>query len=201
MMRCWTFAVIAAIAVGSGGCSQQKTAESSPSASAAPESGSPSAEEVARSEQVIGQFLDRIRRGGPTNDAQLLLTDKAQSELARIGKPIQPIGSPDASFRITRSEAAPATSDSSLPARLVHCIWSEPNPDASVPAAPTLDYQVVWAVVRQPSGWRISGLVLEMSPEEPPLVLDFENGELMAQMLSANSAEQVAAGPAETTTR
>ncbi|MEM6780150.1 MAG: hypothetical protein AAF670_21035, partial [Planctomycetota bacterium] len=66
-------------------------------------------------------------------------------------------------------------------------------------AAPTLDYQVVWAVVRQPSGWRISGLVLEMSPEEPPLVLDFENGELMAQMLSANSAEQVAAGPAETT--
>lgn len=151
--------------------------------------------DAAAAEQVVGQFLDRIRRGGGMNDASELLSDRARTELERIGTPIQPIGSPDATFTITRSEAIPADpSDGpdALPHRLVHCIWSEPLPAGAETGEgqSTQNFQVVWAVVRQPSGWRISGMVLETTPGEPPVVLDFENGELMAQVLNNDQQSQ-----------
>ena len=56
---------------------------------------------------VVSQFLDLIRRGGADSGANQLLTQKAQSELARIGRSIQPLGSPDAGFRVTRSGKRP----------------------------------------------------------------------------------------------
>ncbi|MEM6981000.1 MAG: hypothetical protein AAF539_15170 [Planctomycetota bacterium] len=201
-----TFAVMSVtVAFGSvmSGCAKQSDVAAEATRSDQPERiqsaiAFDTPEEITASEAIIGQFLDRIRRGGDSQQATSLLTDRAQAELARIGQPIQPIGSPDASFQITRSEPAP-TGDTSVAgesaaARLVHCIWSEPNPDAAFAAdgtavaSPTLDYQVVWAVVRQPEGWRISGLVLETTPDEPPMVLDFENGEAMQQMFAGQSS-------------
>lgn len=145
---------------------------------AADESDQPSAS------AVVSQFLDRVRRGGEDSGAGELLTTRAQSELKRIGRTVQPIGSPDARFEVTRSEAVPEEENS----RLVHTIWSEPSSDGE-----RSELQVVWALQQEQAGWRISGLAMELEPGTAPTVIDFENGDLMAKLL-AEPASQTASG-------
>ncbi|MGI9473783.1 MAG: hypothetical protein ACR2NZ_19735 [Rubripirellula sp.] len=133
---------------------------------------------------VVSQFLDEIRRGGADSSANTLLTSKAQAELKRIGQSIQPIGSPDAGFQVTRSELVPGDER----AALVHSVWTEPAADGN-----STQLQVVWAVQRETAGWRISGLAMELDPDAEPVIFDFENGERMAELLA--NPDQTPAGP------
>lgn len=149
------------------------------------------------SEAVVSQFLDRVRRGGEENSAMQLLTSRAQSELTRIGHQIQPIGSPDARYTITRSQAAPDTEPGT--ARLVHTVWTEPIVDPASGIRGQREYQVVWGVNREAGAWRISGLVLAEDPQAMPIVLDFENGEQMALFMSP-TATPAAVNPAPANT-
>ena len=126
---------------------------------------------------IVSQFLDEIRRGGEDSRANALLTSRAQSELKRIGQTIQPIGSPNASFEVTRFELHPEDAS----AAMVHSVWSEPNAEGGSVASS----QVVWALRQEQSGWRISGLAITIDPEaEDPVVFNFEDGNQMAAMLS-----------------
>ncbi len=179
------------------GCSKQETASNTGGAAATVQQ---SPEQAAEAEAVVSHFLDRIRRGGENHNAMALLTDRAQAELQRIGQIVQPIGSPDAKFEVTRSTPMPvdpSLGTENITGRLVHCIWSEPatTDAAGNQVVPAQKYQVVWSVMQQKDGWKISGLVLEMSAEEPPMVLDFENGEQMAKILGGEPVEQTAASP------
>ena len=105
---------------------------------------------------VVSLFLDEIRRGGQDSSAQSLLTQRAQAELSRIGHTVQPIGSPDARFDVTRAQPVPGEAN----AALVHSLWREPAADGTLQ-----DYQVVWAVEKEAAGWRISGLAIEVAPK------------------------------------
>lgn len=129
---------------------------------------------------VVSQFLDEVRRGGEDSLAESLLTLTAQSELRRIGQTVQPIGSPDASFKVTRAEMVPDEPGSAL----VHSLWVEPNPDGT-----QTTNQVVWAVEQEGRYWRISGLVIAIEENQPPMVLDFENGDMMARLLAGETAD------------
>ena len=148
---------------------------------------------------IVSQFLDEIRRGGEDSRANALLTSRAQSELQRIGQTIQPIGSPNASFEVTRFELHPQDAT----AAMVHSIWSEPNAEGDSVASS----QVVWALRQEQSGWRISGLAITIDPEaEDPVVFNFEDGNQMAAMLaepaSGNSeVSSQAAAPGSTLNR
>jgi len=142
---------------------------------------------------VVSQFLDEVRRGGEDVRANELLTQQAQSVLKQIGQSVHPIGSPDARFQVTRYEPVPNEPNSAL----VHSIWSEPNGDGS-----NSDFQVVWAVEKEKAGWRISGLAMELDVNQPPLIIDFENAQLMANLLAAPGATgeappQIATQPGE----
>ncbi|MEC7409309.1 MAG: hypothetical protein VX694_02500 [Planctomycetota bacterium] len=135
---------------------------------------------------VVSQFLDEVRRGGEDSLAQSLLTRKAQSELQRIGQTVQPIGSPDASFQVTRAESVPNEPGSAL----VHSLWIEPNSTGG-----KTTNQVVWAVEQEDRYWRISGLVIAVEESQTPVVLDFENGDMMAQLLAGSQpAKKTEAG-------
>ena len=90
---------------------------------------------------IVSQFLDEIRRGGEDSRANSLLTARAQSELNRIGQTIQPIGSPNASFKVTRYELHPQDDT----AAMVHSIWSEPDAEGGSIASS----QVVWGSGRR----------------------------------------------------
>ncbi|TWT79396.1 hypothetical protein CA13_07960 [Planctomycetes bacterium CA13] len=137
--------------------------------------------------EVVSQFLDRVRRGGQSSGADQLLTERAKSELTRIGRSVQPIGSPDAHFEVTQARQVPSDPD----AMLVQSIWTEPAGDGS-----KSDFEVVWAVQREAGGWRISGLAMQMDPAQPAVVIDFENGDEMAKLLA--STDEPAAPEAKT---
>ena len=159
----------------------EKTVDTSNTVAA---SGSPSSSAT----DVVSQFLDEIRRGGQDSRAHQLLTQMAQSELKRIGRTVEPIGSPDARFEVTRAEMVPDEPGSAL----VHSLWIEPSEDGG-----TSEFQVVWAVELESGAWRISGLVMEVDPAQPPMIIDFENGEMMARLFAApDFAPSATGGPA-----
>jgi hypothetical protein len=173
--------VMTVCSIGCGSKSGEMTAASqSPNSPA----GAQASAAVASPTDVVSQFLDLIRRGGEDSGAGLLLTATAQSELARIGRTVQPIGSPDAKYTVTRATDVPGQPDASL----VHCIWQEPTATGG-----TEEYQVVWALQREAAGWRISGLAMELDPNEDPMIVDFEDGARMAKLL-AEPAEALGSG-------
>ena len=140
---------------------------------------------------VVRQFLDLVRRGGQTEQATGLLTAKAQSELKRIGRSVQPIGSPDAQFNVTRFERVPSDDPTSESAALVHSLWTEPDEVGTEEPV-----QVVWAVQTESDQWKISGLAMEIEVDQEPIVINFEDGDRMAAILAstetneANSSKQ-----------
>jgi len=143
-------------------------------------------EDVAEATNVVAQFLDAVRRGGETGGANQLLTQQAQVVLQRLGRTVQPIGSPDAIFKVTRAESVPDTPG----AALVHSLWTEPTADGTAES-----YEVVWALLKETSGWRISGLAMDLQPGKEPMIVDFENAGQMANLLNS-SDEATAGGPA-----
>ncbi|MFG0262193.1 MAG: hypothetical protein ACF788_07370 [Novipirellula sp. JB048] len=168
LSTCSLFAFLLLATVGCGAGSD----EAEPAFSAPPTS---EAAATAPPTDVVSQFLDRVRRGGEDSGAGELLTQRAQSELQRIGRSVQPIGSPDARFDVTQAREVPGEENSML----VQSIWSEPGPDGT-----TNDFEVVWAMQLEEAGWRISGLAMEIDPNQPPIIIDFENGDEMAKLLA-----------------
>ncbi|MEZ6091296.1 MAG: hypothetical protein R3C05_25425, partial [Pirellulaceae bacterium] len=89
------------------------------------------------------------------------------------GLVMQPIGSPDAKFEVTRSEAVPGETN----AALVHSKWTEPTEEGE-----SETYEVVWAVQQEADDWKISGMVIGQAVGGSPIVVDFENGSSLASM-------------------
>ena len=175
------------------GCGSGDSAEQNEGSGAAPASDSASA--IPSPTDVVSLFLDEVRRGGADSRAQSLLTQQAQSVLTKIGHTVQPLGSPDARFDVTRAEAVPGEEN----AALVHSLWREPAENGSLQ-----DFQVVWAVERESAGWRISGLAIEIAENQPPQIVDFEDGAMMERLLvgesqPAPSAEAAAQAPGNST--
>jgi hypothetical protein len=78
-------------------------------------------------------------------------------------------------------------------------LWREPAAGGTLQ-----DYQVVWAVEKEAAGWRISGLAIEVAANQPPQIVDFEDGNQMAKLLvseqettaEARAPSQAVANPA-----
>ena len=143
---------------------------------------------------TVTQFLDALRRGGADNSAATLLTAAARQECQRKGISVQPIGSPNATFKVTRGELVPGRDD----AALVHSLWTEPAEESKVDT-----FEVVWALKREStnSGWKISGMIVDAGNGQPTAV-DFENGdELLSQLMGGAPSAETAAAPSTTTPR
>lgn len=135
--------------------------------------------EISTAMATVSQFLDAVRRGGDTGGAHSLLTKQAGEVLQRLGRTVQPIGSPDATFSVTRSEAVPEHPN----AALVHSTWSEPIGDGT-----SESYQVVWALQLENRAWKISGLAMELDAQQPPMIVDFEDYAEMANLFRSQTA-------------
>ncbi len=194
-----TVSVGIAIALASlTGCGQSSTTSQADS-TAQPSSGGTTATantsaDVAAAMDTVSHFLDAVRRGGDTGRAHSMLTAEACAVLERLGRTVQPIGSPDAAFTVTRSEAVPDHPNTAL----VHSTWSEPTGEGKHES-----YQVVWALQLEQGQWRISGLAMELDPTQPPMIVDFEDHVEMANLFrseadaaSAYSATSDSSAPA-----
>jgi hypothetical protein len=178
-----TLLSLVVLAVGCGKSESGATADASASGGAKAQGiMSSAAGDMSGAVDSVSQFLDAIRRGGDSDRAHALLTARAAKVLEGLGRTIQPIGSPDATFKVTRGEAVAEHPGMAL----VHSTWSEPSPEG---AAET--YQVVWAVQFE-QGWKISGMAMELDPEKPPMIVDFEDAQQMAQLFRSDSPEPAA---------
>lgn len=171
------------------GCGSGESADEVPKSDSA--SPADSAAVLPSPTDVVSLFLDEVRRGGEDSRAQSLLTQRAQAVLSKIGHTVQPLGSPDARFDVTRAESVPGEQN----AALVHSLWREPTENGTLQ-----DFQVVWAVEREAAGWRISGLAIEIAENQPPQIVDFEDGAMMSRLLVGDSepkanAESAAQAP------
>jgi len=169
------------------GCGKSDT---SPQADATPAAARPGAIapaaaplNVDAAKEAVSHFLDAIRRGGDTGGAHSLLTKDACNVLESLGRSVQPIGSPAAKFAVTRSEAVQGHPNSAL----VHSTWSEPGDAGTVES-----FQVVWALEWEQQSWKISGLAMELDPNEDPMIIDFEDHVQMANLFRGEATDQPA---------
>lgn len=174
--------VISLFSVGCGGSSEAPVAQATGEqpAVAAPN-------KLPEPTEVVSQFLDRMRRGGDGNAASDLLTQLAQQEMVRIGRPLQLPGSPDTTFEVRNSFRVPETEDRVW----VQTYLREPDADSGQ----SVQYEVVWTLRQETEGWRISGFHVDQGEGLDPLEFNFENGDEFNARLSA--IEQTP----ETTTR
>lgn len=182
--QAWLAATAMALTVSLTGCGgPAATSEAKPAAPkpAAVASSTPESPEESP-EEIVSQFLDGARRGGAAADVGRLMTAEARETYASVGLVMQPPGSPDATFEVTRSVPY---GDGGM---LVNSVWTEQDA-----AGQTVTYQVGWALKKEEAGWRVSGLILEDDPE--PRVFNFES---RADVLAIKQLQQADETTAET---
>jgi hypothetical protein len=148
-------------------------------------------------EQVVSTFLAALKAGDEATTAALL-TSKAREETAKHEIAVAPQSAPGATYQVSQGQILADNPDGAH----VNSVWTETYPDG------TITYEIVWVLRRQPDGWRIAGMALELIPGQPPQFLNFENPQDMmkkheeaiaAQDLAAQqAAASTAQAPAET---
>jgi hypothetical protein len=194
-MRCGLLGLITLVAMGLVGCGSgndaQPSAQSpaagaaSPDAIAAEQAASQpvgiSAVEAAKQpsvdvpptatpEQVVQTFLDALKQGDIATKASLL-TQKAREETTKENFEINPQSTPNAEYRV---EPAQYLADNPNGAH-VNSLWTETYSDGK------MEYAVVWVLRKQPEGWRIAGMAIELVEGQPPSFLNFEDAADMAR--------------------
>jgi hypothetical protein len=135
--------------------------------------------------EIVAMFSDSIRRGDKETTIKLI-TLAAREEIQRRGMTIDPPGSPESSYKIGEVRFL----DQDRDAAYVESIWIEPGTNGQ----PNVETEVVWAVQLEPEGWRISGLAIDMGPNEQPTLVDFENLEVDTKETSAGPMSNRVAG-------
>src|SRR5262245_41413780 len=158
------YSSLAILLVIAAGCSQEPTA--SPSQHAA-SGGTPA--------QAVTQFLEAVRTGDDRQTAQML-TPKAREEAAKNDLVVAPHGSASATYKIGQTEYVTPEKDGAH----VRCSWS----DVVDQQGNTRTDEFIWVLRKEPEGWRIAGTVTKVSPDMPPLVLNFEDAADMVRKLT-----------------
>jgi hypothetical protein len=157
-------------AVLATGCSKSNDAAPSPQAAATPHP-------VPPPDAAVREFLEAIRTGDDKK-AESMLTDLARTRTAQADLMVAPPGSATARFEIAEMEV--------IEDQVAHvgCVWTDVG-DNGKPQT----NEFVWALRRQPQGWRIAGVAVQIFPDQPPLLLDFEDPEDMQRKQQMADAE------------
>ena len=153
--------------------------------------------DAATPQVAITKFLDALR-GGDDKTAAALLTTKAREETAAHNMVVEPPGAPNATYTVGRVEHPQENPD----AAYVSCVWSE-----KFDGGEEESYEVVWVLHRESSGWRIAGMATQLSENEDPVFLDFEDLTAMenkvreAEVASRQGAANPPQNSANTTVR
>ena len=133
-----------------------------------------SAEQGSAPQQSVAIFLDCLRRGDELT-ANSMLTTKAREELQKTAYAVQPLGTPEGRFEIGRLGFPYPEKNVAL----VECQWREP----ATATEPELIMDIVCEVYQESEGWRIAGMAVTVQGEDEALVIDFEDGARLQEML------------------
>jgi len=137
---------------------------------------------VAPPDAAVREFLDAIRVGDHKR-AEGMLTDTARQKTSEMDLLVAPPGSATAKFEIAEMEV--------IEDQVAHVasVWTDIGDDGK----PQTN-EFVWALRRQPQGWRVAGVAVQLFPNQPPLLLDFEDPADMLrkqQMAEAEAQRQI----------
>lgn len=118
--------------------------------------------------KAVYEFLEAIRTGDDKT-AEQLLTKKAIEKNEEIDQRVTPPGSPTARFEVGEVDYVDQG------ARVLST-WTDIHPHGHEQTD-----RFIWILRKEPEGWRIAGMAVEIFPGEPPLVLNFEDPEEMAR--------------------
>lgn len=136
--------------------------------------------------QVVGVFLDSLRRGDEAT-MNSVLTALAKSEVKKTSYAIQPVGTPQGRFELGRLVLP--YEDTTV--ALVECRWSEP----ATPTEPEVKMDIVCEVHQESDGWKIAGMAVNIEGEPEPLVIDFEDGQRLEQLMRMANGQPPAGQP------
>jgi hypothetical protein len=166
-----TVALAAAVVSLLSGCGQSETPSENAKTSAAISevaakmSSAVPSDPIAR---VVYEFLEAVRQGDTAMAGQRL-TPTALQKTQEANLVFSPPGSSTAAFKVGDVEMIEKDK------AVVDSVWTDLDADGKPHSEPTL-----WALRLTDGAWRISGMIAEMDPNEPPMVIDFENPETMA---------------------
>jgi len=127
--------------------------------------------------RVVYDFLEAVRNGD-TEQASAQLTPLALQRTREMDLNFSPPGSKTARFRVGAIEMIDTDK------AVVESVWTDVDADGQ-----PNDEKITWALKLSESRWRISGMAAELGPDQPPVVMDFENpGQLIAPQKGGASA-------------
>ncbi len=174
MYKCFVGLMIVTFAAASGCGSADST--SAPGTSAAVASETPPSDPIAK---VVYDFLLAVKEG-ESELASTKLTPLAQQRMreSKQGFALSPDGT--ASFRIGAVERMEDAADQAA----VDAVWMEPDETGKL-----AEQRWTVALQRGEAGWGIIGILGEAQPDQPPMILDFENpGQTYATQNGTTSA-------------
>ncbi|HZZ29524.1 MAG TPA: hypothetical protein VFE46_16110 [Pirellulales bacterium] len=121
-------------------------------------------------DRAVFDFLEAVRTGND-QQASTMLTPLARQKTTEMQMVVAPPGSPTAQFKVGQVEYVTPNKDGAH----VWCNWTD-QVDAE---GHTRTDNIIWVLRREDEGWRIAGMVTKVFPDQPPLVLNFEDPEDM----------------------
>jgi len=142
---------------------------------------------------TVHAFLEGARRGDDRAVAAML-TGTARTKMAEYKLPVAPPANDTAQFELGEVQMP-----NGQIAR-VACRWIEKDPETGQSQSQDATY----LLRNEPEGWRIAGVARMVFPNEPPLLLNYEDPEDMVrqvQMLQAEIARRAQAAESPATAR
>jgi hypothetical protein len=186
-MKRWMLAAtlgVTSLGLGCGKSSSTTSKPSSGSSSSQLAKATDSKNEAPEAAEIVAQFLESVKKGDRDRVAGLL-TDLAIESLDKAGIEVAPPGSPQATFELGETRYTDTDKD----AAYVELAWTEPAEQGGVPVRS----EALFALRKEPEGWRIAGMVLDNGPNQPPEIIDFEN---IAALAPPGASPASATGPA-----
>jgi hypothetical protein len=194
-MRCRTIATLLICGLGLVGCSSKTATDSAGGGTAANmaansqgtnrSTGAQQATAVPSSatpDQVVSVFLNALRSGdSPTTES--LLTSVARQELAKHSLSVDVQSAPNATYQVHPAEVLPDGNGAH-----VKSVWTEKFADGDE------TYEIIWGLRRQPEGWRVAGMLMQLVPGQEMQVLNFEDpGDMLRKKEEAIASLQAPA--------
>ncbi|MBN2579442.1 MAG: hypothetical protein JXB10_10655 [Pirellulales bacterium] len=118
---------------------------------------------------ALAQFLEALRTGSD-EQTQALLTPVARQKAAALNLDIAPSASDTAQFMVGRVKYV------GHDGAQVASTWTDLDGDGQ----PHSD-EAVWVLRKETEGWRVAGVAAVIFPNEPPVLLNFEDPEDLKQ--------------------
>ncbi len=180
-MAAW---IVLGTLTGLAGCGNPSApATDASQASGAAQSNAPADDDTP--EGAVTIFLSAVCAGNDEHAASML-TELARRKTAEMDLEVAPSGSDTARFQIGEVEFVGDDG-----AR-VACTWSDLDEQGG-----RAEEHILWVLRREAAGWRIAGMAPSIFPDEPPLLLNFEDPEEMFEKLQRVQQEVMRRAQAE----